>query len=136
MVNVLVFDKMCKYNALKEWLGRSKSINLTYCFSPERAAPDILRGRYDIILMGGDVGTDEMKAVVLWGKLLAGEIDTRKMPYVYICTWDAEEARVLRDLIPHKKSFFCPFSSVLANMIKEKARNISISKSRKPKSAH
>jgi hypothetical protein len=57
------------------------------------------------------------------------EWDLLKKKIIYISTWDADEARTLKDIC--RDSFYCPFSTVLANIVKSRVNAIVSNKQKK-----
>lgn len=120
-INVLVFDRWSKCELFKEYIGtRAKTVRCIYSFEYKDALEKIKKNKPEIILLGGDVGNEELGSVILYNKM--NELGLKTYKSLFISTWNADEARILRDMIPN--SFYCPFSETLANIVKEKARQI------------
>lgn len=126
MTNILVYDRWSKYEMFKKWLKNSKYVRIFYFFDPDKALQESRITNFDIILLGGDVDDDNLGSVKLWNMLVENELHKKD---VYISTWNTDEARILKGMIP--KAFYCPFSSVLANIVKDRAKNIRLVKNRK-----
>jgi len=127
-INVLVFDRWSKCELFKEYIGtRTKSLRCIYSFEYKDALEKIKKNKPEIILLGGDVDNEELGSVILYNKI--EELNLKTYKSLFISTWNADEARILRDMIPN--SFYCPFSETLANIVKEKARQINKTKKSK-----
>lgn len=129
ITNVLVFDKWSKCELFKTYLGRTKTIKCHYSFDYNEAIEKIKKIEPEIILLGGDVDDEELKSVILYNRMAEWEINKNK--YIFISTWNSDEARILRDMITH--SMYIPFSKTLANVVKEKAKHIRSNKIKKEK---
>jgi hypothetical protein len=122
MTTILNFDKWSKCELFKEYLGRVRTIKCLYSYDVDEALKLIKEKKPDIILLGGDV-SGEYKAAKLVGKMrLDKDIAPKIFKKILITTWDSDEARLLRALLPH--SFYCPFSESLANIVKQKSKNV------------
>lgn len=114
---VLVFDKQPKYFMFKEWVKRNTTISPLEVNNPERAIDFVRQRNPEVILLGGDVDNDYKAA--LFCKLLIDN-DLHKGRIIFISTWNAEEARVIRSMLPD--AFYCPFCESLANIVKAKVK--------------
>jgi len=122
MTTILNFDRWSKCQLFKEYMGKVRTINFIYSYDPDEAYKIIKEKKPDIILLGGDVHSG-YKAATLIGKLKSDkEISPRIFKNMLITTWDADEAQLLRDLLP--KSFYCPFSKSIVNIVKQKSKNV------------
>jgi chemotaxis response regulator CheB len=131
MTNILVFDKWSKYELFKEYVGkRVRNMRFHYSFDPEDAIEKIKKIKPDILVLGGDVHSDEMKAVLLAGRMKAEKLWIK---YTFISTWNPEEAETLRKMI--NKSFYCPFSQSLVNIVKKRAQNLDLYKGKERREA-
>lgn len=129
ITNILVFDKWSKCELFKKYLGRTKTIKCHYSFDYNEAVEKIKKIQPEIILLGGDVDDEELKSVILYNRMTEWELHKNK--YIFISTWNADEARILRDM--NKHSMYIPFSQTLANIVKEKAKHIRANKIQKEK---
>lgn len=120
-VNVLVFDRWSKCELFKEYIGsRAKTLKCIYSFEYKDALEKIKKFKPEIILLGGDIDNDDLGSVILYTKM--EELGLKTYKSLFISTWNVDEARILRDMIPD--CFYIPFSESLANIVKLKARQI------------
>lgn len=124
ITNVLVFDKPQKCEQFKKYAGKSKFVNYICTYYPDEALKKAMKYRPEIIVLGGDVASENFKAVCLWNMMDEWELIKKKI--VYISTWDTDEARILKDMV--KGSFYLPFSKSLANIVKNRALDIRTAK--------
>lgn len=101
----------------KGYLANSKYINIHYAADPDAGIKIIQKYQPQIILLGGDVDGDEFNAIKLLNMM--NELALTKKRLIYISTWNTDEARLLKGMLP--KSLYCPFSESLANIVKERA---------------
>jgi hypothetical protein len=127
ITKILVFDTRSKCELFKKWVNKTRTHKFIYTFDIEEAIAKIRSEGPDIILLGGDVNSEDYKAVTLWARIIHENLDKDK--YVYISTWDPDEASVLRNLA--SDSLYCPFSESLANIVKIKASGIRKSREKK-----
>lgn len=127
VTNILVFDKSGKYKTFEKFFGKSKTVKILNSFQPHDAINLIKKYSPEIILLGGDPDDDKLRSVSLW--YLMGEWALTKGREIYITTWNTDEARILKDMIPN--SFYIPFCESIANIIKEKCQTIRGKKIRK-----
>lgn len=124
MIKILCFDKWNKCELFKKYFGKTRIARVIYSFNPDEALKIVKDLKPEIILLGGDVLSPELKSVTLLNMMMEWELTKGK--YIYISTWDPDEARILKDII--KKGFYCPFSETLANIVKARTQTISIIK--------
>jgi hypothetical protein len=127
--NVLVFDRWSKCELFKKYLGKTRTIKCHYSFDYNDALEKIKKFDIEIILLGGDVDDEELKSVILYNRM--SELDLLKNKYIFFSTWNADEARILRDM--NNKILYVPFSETLANIVKIKCRGIETNKRKKEK---
>ena len=125
---ILVFDQWKKGELFKEYLGKTQTLQVIQSYKPEEALELTLEHDPAIIVLGGDFDSNFKGASFC--KLLIDN-DLLKGRYSIITTWDAEEAEILRGLLP--KVFYCPFCESLVNIVKTKAGHMRTNKLRKKK---
>lgn len=124
MTKILCFDKWSKCELFKKYYGRKVESEIIYSFDLNEAIEIIKTKQPKIILLGGDVDTDELKSVQLYNRM--NEWDLIRKKIIYISTWNTDEARILRDM--DKRMMYCPFSESLANIVKERAKILNYQK--------
>ena len=125
LTKVLVFDKWSKVELFKKYYGPTKTIKILYSYHPIEALEIVRNEDPDVILLGGDIYNDYKAAqfarLLVTNEYLKGRI-------VFSTTWDHEEAKVIRTMLPDV--FYCPFSESLVNMVKLKTQQRRLNKGR------
>lgn len=129
MINILCLDKWSKGELFKEYAGKSKVARITHYSDPDKALKFIKENSPEIIVLGGDIEDDYMASVRLAYMLI--ENDLHRGKYIYISTWNPNEAKVVRNVLP--KAFYIPFCESLVNTVM--ARAYLINSKKKAKSA-
>lgn len=119
MYKVVVFDCLDKFNLMKGWLKKKTSIFPVYASNPDLVIRKLTSRGFDALLLGGDIEDGQERALKLAGQLVSRDL-VRFLPFTLITTWDTDEARAVKGMIP--KALYVPFSRVVANMVIENAR--------------
>lgn len=121
---ILIFDRYVKGEMLEEFLRKDTRIfRVIQSYEPKEALEEVIDKDIDIILLGGDV-ENELKTAA-FAKLLIDN-NLHKKPFILITTWDSDEARLLKAMLPD--ILYVPFCESVANIVKEKGKKIRINK--------
>lgn len=127
---VLFLDKPSRSVLFKEYLGKNKTLQLVSTNDPINAFKKIKDTNIDLIVLGGDIDGD-YRSVVLANNLVDNNLSSNK--HIFIATWDADEAKILRNIFPN--ALYMPFCRSLVDVIKKVALYPRFVKQRNKKNA-
>lgn len=101
----------------RKGFAKHSEIALKHSLSPSESITYIKQNNPLCVVFGGDIGSTnslELVSMMIRQKLISPDV------FYLITTWDADEARALKGLLPH--SLYVPFCSKTANLVKRSLR--------------